>query len=226
MEDESSRKSPETGSVMATASAVRIGPADHGRTMGLDEFMEAEVDEGFRYELARGVVEVTEVPNDPHGEIVWKLLSIIAIHQREHPGIILRAGGGSEYRLWLPSLISGRNPDVAVTLRNTPKDRRGRRPPSLVMEVVSEGSESHHRDHVTKREEYLVFGIREYWVVDPEARSVVQLVRDGDAWVEQKLQGGQKVASLVLPGLEVAVASLWDSEEGEATSEVDREGGE
>ena len=66
-------------------------------------------------------------------------------------------------------MISGRNPDVAVILRNTPKDRRGRRPPALVMEVVSEGSEAHERDYVTKCEEYLAFGIREYWIIDPES---------------------------------------------------------
>ena len=42
--------------------------------MTLEEFREADVEEGYRYELARGVLEVTEVPNDPHGEIVWKLL--------------------------------------------------------------------------------------------------------------------------------------------------------
>ena len=46
---------------MATI-ATRIGPADHGRAMTLEEFREAEEEEGYRYELARGVLEVTEVP--------------------------------------------------------------------------------------------------------------------------------------------------------------------
>ena len=56
---------------MATvAPPLRIGPADHGRTMTLEEFREAEELDGYRYELARGVLEVTEVPNDPHGVVV------------------------------------------------------------------------------------------------------------------------------------------------------------
>ena len=63
---------------MATVNAIRIGPADHGRKMTLEEFSEAEEEDGYRYELARGVLEVTEVPNDPHGEIVWKLISAIS----------------------------------------------------------------------------------------------------------------------------------------------------
>ena len=170
---------------MATTTAIRIGPADHGRTMSLVEFMEAETEEGYRYELARGVIEVGEVPNDPHGEIVWKLIAAIVIYQQAHPGIIHRAGGAGEFRLWLPAMISGRNPDVAVTLTNTPRDRRGRRPPTIVMEVVSKGAEARTRDYITKREEYLAFGIREYWIIDPETRTVLVLVRDGDLWVEQ-----------------------------------------
>jgi hypothetical protein len=54
---------------MAAVTTVRIGPADHGRRMTLEEIREAEEEEGDRYELARGVVEVTDVPDDPHGEI-------------------------------------------------------------------------------------------------------------------------------------------------------------
>src|SRR5262249_7526515 len=150
---------------------LRIGPADHGRTMTLEEFMEAEVEEGYRYELARGVLEVSEVPDDPHGVIVWIILQLIARYAQEHPGVIYRAGGGSEFRLWLPGMISGRNPDVAVTRLNTPKDLRGRRPPAMAFEVVSEGSRARERDYAVKRTEYLAYGLREYWIVDPETKT-------------------------------------------------------
>ena len=46
---------------MATVTTpLRIGLADHGRAMTLDEFEEAGFEEGYRYELARGVLEVSE----------------------------------------------------------------------------------------------------------------------------------------------------------------------
>src|SRR5262245_39918469 len=96
--------------------ATRIGPADHGRAMTLEEFRDAEEEEGYRYELARGVLEVTEVPNDPHGQIVSNLYDAISNYKRTHPGLILRYGGASEFRLWLPGMISGRNPDAALVL--------------------------------------------------------------------------------------------------------------
>jgi len=120
-----------------------------------------------------------------------------------------RAGGAAEFRLWLPGQVSGRNPDVAVVLRNTPKNWRGRRPPALAFEVVSEGSEAHERDNVTKRAEYLAYGLREYWIVDPETKTVTVLVRDGDIWIEQLYRGDQQAVGLVLPGFAVRVSDLW-----------------
>jgi len=69
---------------MATV-RLRIGPADHGRKMTLEEFREAEEQEGYRYELARGVLEVTEVPNDPHGQIVSNLQAFFHRYKLEHP---------------------------------------------------------------------------------------------------------------------------------------------
>src|SRR3978361_1125666 len=112
---------------MATAAPpLRISPADNGRRMTLDEFLDAEEEEGYRYELARGVLEVSEVPNDPHGLLVDVFASSVFDYRRPHPGRIFRSGGGAEFRLWMPGMISGRNPDYAVVLRGTPEDRRGR----------------------------------------------------------------------------------------------------
>jgi Uma2 family endonuclease len=165
---------------MATVtSTIKIGPADHGRLMTLEEFLEAEVEEGYRYELARGVLEVTHVPNDPHGFTVWAILRFIALYDASHPRVIGRAGGGSEFRFWLPGMISGRNPDVFVVLRGTPKDWR------------------------------------EYWIVDPLAKTVTVLIRDGDSWVEQVYREDQQAVSLVLPGLAIRLPDLWPDVEDE-----------
>jgi Uma2 family endonuclease len=195
---------------MATT-RIQIGPADHGRRMTLDEFREAEEEPGYRYELARGVLEVTEVPNDPHGQIVHNLNQAVSLYHRQHPGLILRIGGAGEFRLWVPEMISGRNPDLAVAFRGTPKDARGRRPPSLVVEVVSEGGEE--RDHVEKRQEYLIFGIREYWIIDPALGQVMVLCRrdapGGPDWEERIYRGDETIVSELLPGFAGTVTELW-----------------
>jgi Uma2 family endonuclease len=106
-----------------------------------------------------------------------------------------------------PGLASDRNPDLAVVLRDAPKDWRGRRIAVLAAEVVLRGSVE--RDYVTKREEYLAYGLLEYWIVDPLERKVSVLTRRGDTWSEAVFRNDQVIVSLVLPGFATTVAELW-----------------
>ena len=193
---------------MATLTALpRIGLAHRGRTMTLEEFLEAEVEEGYHYELSKGVLEVSEVPNDPHGDVVCNLYRVVARYDAQHPRFIRRFGGGNEFQFLLPGMISGRNPDLGVVLRGAPKDGRGRRIPALAAEVVSRGSIQ--RDYHTKRQEYLAYGLLEYWIVNPLERKVTVLTRHGDVWHEAVFRDDQVIASLVLPGFATTVAELW-----------------
>ncbi len=199
---------------MATVTTPkRIGLADRGRAMTLDEFMDAEETEGYLYELGRGVLEVSEVPDDPHGVVVCNLYRAVGRYDLAHPSMIHRYGGGNEFRFWLPRLISGRNPDLGVVLRGAAKDWRGRRVPALAAEVVSQGSIE--RDYKTKREEYLAYGLLEYWIVDPLQEQVTVLTRRGDAWDEAVFRDEQVIVSLVLPGFATTVAELWIGVEDE-----------
>ena len=205
---------------MATATTrLRIGPADHGRRMTLQEFLDAEEEEGYRYELARGVLEVSQVPNEPHGVVVSNLYDAVARYRRDHPRFIYRYGGGNEFQFAIPEMVSGRNPDLAVVLLAAPKDDRGRRRPALGAEVVSRSSIQ--RDYIVKREEYHVYGLDEYWIVDPWERKVTVLTRREDGWDEQVVRGDQVIPSRVLPGLLTTVNELWQGldEAGEAPEE-------
>ena len=85
----------------------------------------------------------------------------------------------------------------------------------MVMEVVSEGAEANERDDVTKREEHLALGIREYWIVDPQALVITVLVRDGDVWVEQVCRGEAQASSTILPGLSIRLHDLWAAGENQ-----------
>ena len=131
------------------------------------------------------------------------------------PSAASRPDPANRRRRRLPPLGSGddhrRHPDLAIVFRGTPKDDRGRRPPSLVAEVVSERGED--RDYVEKRQEYLIFGIREYWIIDPGCRQVTVLVRrdgpDGPDWEERVYRGDEVIVSELLPGFAGTVAELW-----------------
>ncbi len=193
---------------------IQIGPADHGRRMTLEEFREAEGTPGHRYELARGVLEVTEVPGDPHWQILDNLHETLSRYRREHPGLIARLGHGSEIRFRIPELDLDRHPDIGVVLSGAPRDERGRPRPSLAIEIVSPGKESRARDYVAKREDYLAWGIQEYWIVDPRLRQVIVLIRrDGPAWEERVFRDDEPIGSELLPGFPGTVARLWDDVE-------------
>jgi Uma2 family endonuclease len=184
-----------------------IGLEDHGRLMTLEDFLSAEVVEGYRYELVRGVLFAEEIPDESHCQVVSNLYQILIIHGHHQPGVILRCGGGAEFLLCPPEGASALRPDVGVVLRKTPKDSAGRRNPALVVEVVS--NRSIDRDHRIKRGDYLAFGLLEYWIIDFLERKMTLLTRDGDVWVERPCVEGRPIPSLVLPGLAASLADLW-----------------
>jgi Uma2 family endonuclease len=187
--------------------ATRIGPADHGRKMTLKEFRAAEVVEGYRYELIRGLLHAEDIPDEDHCQVVCNLYRILSLLRQSRPDLILRFGGASEFRLWLAAAVSGLCPDLGVVLRGTPRDGRGRRNPSFVAEVVT--AETRGRDCQTKRQDYLAYGILEYWMIDLTTRQVNLLVRDGDVWLERSGKQAGALESIVLPGLPATVSDLW-----------------
>ncbi len=198
---------------MATV-RTRIGPADHGRKMTPVEFWHYETQPGYLHELARGVLEVVQIPGEPHYQVVHNLQEMLSEHGRLHPRPILRIGRGSNVQYIIPELETDRNPDLAVVFRDIPdRDVRGRRLNVLGVEVVSPGNRARDRDYVPKREDYLAVGLHEYWIVDPELRMVTVLERrlvDGvAAWAERVFRGEEVIASGLLPGFAGTVAGLW-----------------
>jgi Uma2 family endonuclease len=78
--------------------------------------------------------------------------------------------------------------------------------PDLVLEILSPSTRS--RDLGEKRELYARNGVREYWVVDPEAETVTVLVQ-AEGGYEPLPEAGGIVRSTVLPGLEFDIAALF-----------------
>ena len=187
---------------------ITIGPRDAGRTMTLDEFIAADWQEGYLYELARGVVVVTSVPHPRHGRIVRRIARVFDRYDEAYPRTIKYAAGGAECRLRLPGLMSDRHPDQAIYLTPEPSGTHlwHRWTPAIVVEVVSRSAEA--RDYVEKREEYLHLGVLEYWIFDSHRRKMMALKRNGDVWVEQELGDAATYRTELLPGLEVSVGTI------------------
>ncbi len=77
---------------------------------------------------------------------------------------------------------------------------------------------------MTKREEYLAYGLLEYWIVDPLERKVTVLTRRGDVWDERVVRDEQVIPSLVLPGLVTTVNDLWVTIDSDDTPGEDANG--
>jgi Uma2 family endonuclease len=195
---------------MSTTSRTIIGPADHGRRMTLDEFVDADFEGGWLYELARGVIDVTEVPGIHHGRIVLRLSDLFALYNAAHPGVINYRAAGSDCRIRFPGgLQSDRHPDQAIYLGPPPEGKKvwERWVPDIVVEVVSEGGEQ--RDFVEKAEEYCLFGVQEYWILDPNDRTLHVHSRKGNAWGITVLASGATCQTPLLPGLELLPDDLF-----------------
>jgi Uma2 family endonuclease len=187
---------------------TRIGPADHGRRMSLEEFDVAEAREGYLYELSRGVITVSDVPNLRHLAQVDCLRQQLAEYRRENRGRIHSIAGSGECKILVAGLESERHPDVAVYTEPPPEEDVWRAwIPEVVVEVVSPGSE--HRDYVEKREEYLRFGVKEYWIVDAGKGEILVLRRVGGEWKERSVRPPEIYRTKRLPGFGLSCEDIF-----------------
>jgi Uma2 family endonuclease len=79
--------------------------------------------------------------------------------------------------------------------------------PDLVVEILSPGTR--RRDLTTKWDLYARFGVREYWIVDPDARNVTVLALTGDKYERVPLTNDDMIQSRVLPGLTLALTAVF-----------------
>ena len=81
--------------------------------------------------------------------------------------------------------------------------------PSFLVEILSPGSAT--QDTITKRELYEQNGVREYWIVDAEKRSIAQLVLRKKHYALTELGEGDAIKGAVLSGFEMKVGELLGS---------------
>ena len=188
--------------------AVTIGPADHGRPMSLAEFDRVEAQEGYLYELGRGVIAVSDVPGTRHLTQVTAIRRQFARYDLDNPGQIHTVAGPGERKILVAPLNSERHPDITVYKEAPPdEDVWSTWIPEVVIEVVSPDSE--HRDYVENREEYFRFGVKEYWIVDADRREVLVLRRVGGEWRERVLSATDVYRTRVLPAFEFACEPVF-----------------
>lgn len=190
---------------------LTVGPADQGRQLRLEEFTSAYCQPGYLYELARGVLVVSDVPGRRHLALVTALRRQLSAYDLANVGRIHALASGSECKMVLTALESERHPDLAIYKTPPPDDE----PlwalwiPEIVIEVVSPDSEQ--RDYAEKREEYLLFGVLEYWIFDADRQELLVLRRAGGQWRERRVGPTEVYRTRLLPDLELACGPVFDA---------------
>jgi Uma2 family endonuclease len=190
---------------------ITIGPDDQGRRMSLEEFDRAEGQEGYLYELSRGVIKVMDVPDQRHLAQVDATRTKFYAYRLIDPDRIYRIAAGGECKILLAKLGSERHPDLAIYRFPPPggKNIWASWIPAVVIEIISSGSQ--YRDYVEKREEYLLFGVREYWIINADSEEMRVLRRRGGQWHERIVRPPQLYRTRLLPGFEFDVARVFEA---------------
>lgn len=160
-------------------------------------------------ELSEGEMIMPPHPTHTHQLIVGKLYRAL------HAYVVERELGTVQFaplpvRLW-PGKI--REPDV-LFVSHEHADRIGEQfygPPDLVMEILAVGT--WRTDRLEKMFEYSQAGVREYWIVDPDAKTIEVFVwREGVYVLLDKWGTGETARSELLEGFEVIVDEVFGRE--------------
>ncbi len=145
-------------------------------------------DDGRRYELVVGRLDVSPAPISSHAlidsRLTWHLTNFAP------DGSTVLSGPGINFNA---DRTHHRILDLAVVREDDFEEPYLTRPPLLAVEIVS--PESVFRDHHAKRREYAAFGIESYWIISPAP--------DKTGLIELRLQGGNYVETTQVFGEEV-----------------------
>ena len=166
---------------------------------------------GERIELVDGCLEFLTMPIRRHESLAIKLFK--KLDQLLGEDNVYPSGYKLQIRNRVPRQRNDyRLPDVIASIGGEGFGPRFASAATLVVEVMSHEAADHERDLVEKRRDYAEAGVPEYWVVDPEARTVLLLRLDGEAYAEVGTFGpGQTVVSEAVEGFEVDVTELFDT---------------
>ena len=177
-----------------------------GPRVTLDEWV--TLPEDVPGEFVNGRLVEEEVTDYLHEVLVAWLARVIG-DWAEQVGAIV---GASEAKFIL-SPTRGRKADLTVYLAGRRPPARGSitTPPDVAVEVVSASPRDQRRDRVEKMDDYARFGIRFYWLIDPQQRivEILELRTDG-TYVQRELASGGTLSDVPgCSGLSLDLDAMW-----------------
>lgn len=171
----------------------------------IDDYM--KLPEGTRVELFEGEFFMSPSPVFDHQKIILNLAMLLRTHARSRGlgEVIL-----SPFDCHL-SRITAVQPDIVFVAAAHLGRIQGwlRGAPDLAIEVLSPTHEE--RDRIVKRDLYAKYGVPEYWIVDPEARTVEVFSLSRDRYEPRGyFRDDESLASPLLPDFRPALREIFE----------------
>ena len=163
-------------------------------------------DDGQRYEIIEGELFELTGPKFAHGVAVMNLILLLGPAVRSLGGIILTAAMDVFFRGADPV-----QPDIVILLPGSaaePSERGIEGPPDIVIEILSPSNRVH--DLLTKRALYERAGVREYWIGDPDGRTLEIASFGEDRGTSRVFSGDELVVSSLLPGASLPASAIFE----------------
>ena len=183
-------------------------PAAAIEKITVSEFLQMEdFEEGYFYELFNGEIVKRSSPSTDHQRASFNLALILGNHIKEKElGSCFTAPFDvalDDVNLVQPDLLF-----ISAARASIVTERCVEGAPDLVVEILSPGT--FKTDRSDKMQLYRRFGIAEYWILDPNYRSVeVYNLQEGEYRLTSFAIEHGAVASTVLKGLKVEVEKVF-----------------
>ncbi len=171
--------------------------------------LEVMPDDGNRYELFEGEIIVSRAPSLSHQRVLGNIYTEIRDYLHQHPiGEVLLTPGVifDDFNSAIPDA-------VFISHERRRRFGSGERiigAPELLVEIVSPGHENARRDRVVKRQVYGKHGVKEYWIADPENRSVeIYRLKKRTLTLVATLIADDEITSAVLSGFSCKASKLF-----------------
>jgi Uma2 family endonuclease len=190
--------------------AVRKLPDEEHRFTYAD-YKAWELEEGERFELINGTAYAMAAPNDFHQAIVGELSRQIANYLRGKPCKVRPAP--YDVRFFYAKDESDDTvvqPDISVICDEKKRGTEGcRGAPDLVVEVLSPSNIA--EEYVRKFNLYMQAGVREYWIVAPQSKTVQVFILQNGAYTGTVYDADGVLPSAVLEGLSITLRDVFAS---------------
>lgn len=168
----------------------------------------AQIDEDHKVEFINGATIFQSPVKLRHNEAARSLLVLLSVFSAKHDlGLV-----GFE-KLLVSLTRNDYEPDICffrqeIAATFSP-DQMHFPAPDFVAEVLSPSTEA--VDRGVKFTDYAAHGVREYWIIDPDAQVVEQYVlADGAYTLQTKARSGE-IASTAVAGFSIPIRALFDA---------------